>query len=82
MLELLLLLLAVLRAAFRRRGDLVVENLLLRHQFAVLTRPARTRPRLRTRDQLLWLLVRQLRTDWRRLWGHKIPAAGRGHRLA
>ena len=66
MLDLLLLLLAVLRAALRKRGDLVVENLLLRHQLAVLTRPARTRPRLRTRDKLLWLLVRQLRTDWRR----------------
>ena len=28
-----------LRAARRRHGDLVLENLLLRHQLAVLTRP-------------------------------------------
>ena len=66
MVELLFLLPTVLRAALRRRGDLVVENLLLRHQLAALTRPTRMRPRLRTRDKLLWLLVRQLRSDWRR----------------
>jgi hypothetical protein len=36
-LDLLLLVFATLRAACRCRGDLVVGNLLLRHQLAVLT---------------------------------------------
>ena len=64
--ECLTLLLAVLRAALRDRGDLLTENLLLRHQLAVLTRPTRRRPRLRARDKLLWVLARCLRRDWRR----------------
>jgi transposase InsO family protein len=63
--ELLALLLASLRGAVRDRTDLVAENLLLRHQLAVLTRPTRRRPRLRTRDKLLWLLARRLRRDRR-----------------
>jgi hypothetical protein len=42
-------------AWLRPRQDLVAENLLLRHQLAVLTRPTRTRPRARLRvwDKLL-----------------------------
>jgi transposase InsO family protein len=64
--ECLTLLLAVLRAALRDRDDLLTENLLLRHQLAVLTRPTRRRPLLRTRDKLLWVLARRLRRDWRR----------------
>ena len=55
MLELLALLLGALRALLSSRADLVAENLLLRHQLAVLTRPTRKRPSLRTRDRLLWL---------------------------
>jgi hypothetical protein len=47
MIECLLLLLALLRAAVCARTELVAENLLLRHQLAVLTRPTRRRPRLR-----------------------------------
>ena len=66
MLEYLLLLVALLGAALRRHGDLVAENLLLRQQLAVLTRPTRKRPRLRTRDRLFWVLARALRRDWRR----------------
>ena len=64
--ELLALLLASLRAAVRDRGDLVAENLLLRHQLAALSRPTRQKPRLRRRDRLLWVLARRLRRDWRR----------------
>ena len=66
MIECLLLLVAVLRATVCDRGDLVAENLLLRHQLAVLTRPTRQRPRLRARDKLLWVLARLARRDWRR----------------
>ena len=52
MIELLILLLGALRATLRSRADLVAENLLLRHQLAVLTRPDRKRPPLRIRDKL------------------------------
>jgi hypothetical protein len=44
---------------------LVVENLLPRHQLAVLARAGR-RPRLRAWDRLLWILVHQFVRDWRR----------------
>ena len=67
------LLLAVLRAALRDRGDLLTENLLLRHQLEVLTRRTRRRPRLRTRDKLLWVLARRLRLDWRQHLAHVRP---------
>jgi len=65
MLEYLLLLLSLFRATVRDRDTLVAENLLLRHQLAVLTRPTRKRPRLRIRDKLFWVVVRALRSDWR-----------------
>jgi putative transposase len=66
MLEYLLLLLSLVRAAVRAREALMAENLLLRHQLAVLTRPTRRRPRLRARDKLFWVVVRALHRDWRR----------------
>jgi hypothetical protein len=54
-------------AAGRRRGDLITEDLLLRHQLAVLTRPTRRQPvRFRRRDTLRWVLVRRRRRDGRR----------------
>jgi hypothetical protein len=67
MLAYLLLLLSVLRAAVRAREALVAENLLLRHQLVVLTRPTRTRPRARLRalDKLLWVLARRWCAGWR-----------------
>src|SRR6266705_1391274 len=66
MLAYLFLLLSLMRATMRGREALVAENLLLRHQLAVLTRPTRRRPRLRARDKLFWVVVRALRRDWRR----------------
>jgi putative transposase len=67
-LDFLWLMLVAIRAACRQRNDLVMENLLLRHQLAVLTRPTRQRPRVRLqrRDKLLWVLISRLRRDWRR----------------
>src|ERR671924_552060 len=65
MLEYLILLLSVMRATIRNHEALVTENLLLRHQLAVLTRPTRKRARLRARDKLFWVVVRALRCDWR-----------------
>src|SRR5947209_7538340 len=66
-LDLLWLLLTTVLAWLRPRQDLVLENLLLRHQLAVLTRTTRTRPRARLHvwDKLLWVLARQLCTAWR-----------------
>ena len=43
-LELLWLLITTVLAWARPRQDLVLENLLLRHQLAILTRPTRARP--------------------------------------
>src|SRR5262245_60027107 len=56
----------LIRVCLRSRHDLVVENLLLRHQPADLTRPTRKRPLLRGRDKLVWILARRLCHDWRR----------------
>jgi hypothetical protein len=66
-LELLWLLLTTVLALVRPHQDLVLENLLLRHQLAVLTRPTRTRrrARLHTWDKLLWVLARRWCAGWR-----------------
>src|ERR671933_917732 len=83
MLEYLLLLLSLIRATLRDREALVTENLLLRHQLAVLTRATRRRPRLRARDKLFWVVVRALCRDWRRHLGVVRPESViRWHRQA
>jgi hypothetical protein len=66
MLEYLLLTLGLFRATLRSRGDMVAENLLLRRQLAVLTRPTRKRPRLRAADKVFWMFARLVRGGWRR----------------
>ena len=65
MIEYLPLLVGLFRAMLCSRADLVAENLLLRQQLTVLTRPTRKRPRLRSRDKLFWVVLRALRRDWR-----------------
>jgi transposase InsO family protein len=67
MLELLWLVLMTVLAWARPRHELVAENLLLRHQLAVLTRPTRARRRaqLRLWDKLLWVLARRFCAGWR-----------------
>jgi putative transposase len=57
------LILTGLLRVLRRRRALVLENLALRHQLAVLQRTA-PRPRLRTADRLLWVLLSRLWSDW------------------
>src|SRR5205085_925993 len=57
MLEYLHLLGALLRAAFASRADLIAENLLLRQQLTVLTRPTCKRPRLRARARVFWRVI-------------------------
>ena len=53
------------RSAVRGRNDLILENLLLRHQLQVALRPSR-RLSLPQRDRLFWVLVRRILPDWRR----------------
>jgi len=67
MLEIVWLLFVTVLAWVRPRHDLVLENLLLRHQLAVLTRPTRTRPRIRLHswDKLLWVLTHRFYAGWR-----------------
>ena len=65
MLAYLLLLVAFVRGSVASRAELAVENLLLRQQLAVLTRPTRKRPRLRRGDKLFWVLARRLWRPWR-----------------
>ncbi len=57
MLEYLLLVVGLVRAALRARAGLVAATLVLRYQLAVLSRPARRRSRPRTRDKLRRALV-------------------------
>ena len=66
MLEYLRLLLGLVCAVVRDREALVAENLLLRQQLAVLTRPTRKRPQLHTRDKLFWVVARARCREWRR----------------
>ena len=67
MLDYLLLLMAFARAVVCDRAELAVEDLVLRQQLAVLTRPTRKRPRLRRSDKVFWVLARRL---WRRWSEH------------
>ena len=62
--ELLRILLLMLARLFRERHDLLVENLLLRHQLHVALR-SRPRPDLKSRDRFFWLVVRSLYPDWK-----------------
>jgi putative transposase len=57
------LILTGLLRVLRTRRALVLENLALRHQLAVLQRAA-PRPRLRRSDRLFWVLLSQLWRGW------------------
>ena len=63
--EWLLLVFGAARSLLCGRRDLVLENLLLRQQLAVVLR-THPHPRLRRRDNVFWLVVRRLCRDWRR----------------
>ena len=64
MLELFRVLLPTLPALFRKQHELVVENLLLRHQIQIALR-SRRRPPFKKMDRGFWLLVRRLYPAWR-----------------
>jgi hypothetical protein len=53
----------LLRALLRSRCDLALENLALRQQLGVL-KVKRPRPRLRTRDRFLWILLQRFWPKW------------------
>src|ERR1022692_4071845 len=62
--SLLLLWIGVLIRLFRIRGNLVLENLVLRQQLAVLKR-RRPRPRLALVDKLFWVTVSRFWSGWK-----------------
>ena len=64
MLSLLLLWLGALIRLFRSRGTLVLENLTLRQQLAVLKR-RHPRPRLGLFDKLFWVIARRVWSAWK-----------------
>src|SRR5438093_4891289 len=59
----LVLLLFGLRAALHSRADLVIENLALRQQLAVLAHPGR-RGSVTGADRLFWVTLRRLWARW------------------
>ncbi len=58
-----LLLLAVVRALLQPRSDLVLENLALRQQLAVLMHSGR-RPRITRADRWFWVMLRRCWSRW------------------
>ena len=54
----------LLRALLKPRLSLVTENLALRQQLVILRRNT-SRPRLRDRDRLFWVVLSNLWRDWR-----------------
>src|SRR6516225_7337845 len=65
MLRLLKLIFAVFFRSFRARRDLLLENLALRQQLAVLAR-RRPQPRFSNGDQFLWIMLRRFWFEWRK----------------
>ena len=65
MLRLLKLIFGVFVGSFRARLDLLLENLALRQQLAVLAR-RRPQPRFSNGDRLLWISLRRLWSGWTR----------------
>ena len=53
-----------LRSFLASRSDLLIENLALRQQLAILT-AKRPRPRMRTADRVFWVALRRLWPRWR-----------------
>ena len=57
-------LLSLLQASLRTRQRLVVENLALRHQLAILKRSVK-RPRIEDSDRVFWILMRCTFKRWK-----------------
>ena len=65
MLNLLSAFFSALYSVFRTRVALQVEILALRHQFGVLQRSAKKRPKLNAADRCFWVWLRGVWRDWR-----------------
>ena len=63
--RLLKVIFGVLVRPFRARRDLLLENLALRQQLAVLAR-RRPQPRFSNGDQFLWIMLRRFWSGWRK----------------
>jgi len=56
----------VVRARLRRRGDLLLEHIVLRHQLAILQRTGTRRPCLHPSERLFWAFLSRWWADWQR----------------
>jgi hypothetical protein len=54
-----------LLGAFRPRGELLLENLALRHQLTVLSRNGK-KPRFSNPDRWFWVFLRRIWSRWKR----------------
>ncbi len=54
----------LIRALFRDRAELAVENLALRQQLAILKDKTK-RPKLRPRDRVFWVWLSRFWANWR-----------------
>src|SRR5215475_746301 len=59
------LIFGVFVCCFRARRDLLLENLALRQQLAVLAR-RRPQPRFSNGDRFLWIMLRRFWSGWRK----------------
>ncbi len=66
MLRLILNVFHLIRAVFRSRSELAIENLALRQQLAVLKAKG-PRPRLTLIDRVFWISLRRLWSKWPKL---------------
>ena len=64
MFAIVLALLSYLLGRLHPQHDLVMENLALRHQIAVLSRQVH-KPRLRGKDRLFWVVLKRWWPNWR-----------------
>jgi hypothetical protein len=63
MMKMLLRLLLNILLRPQKDSDLVLENLALRQQLAILKRPEK-RPQIRTKDRLFWIMLCRLWSNW------------------
>ena len=61
----IVVLLTALMSMLRKRQELILENLALRHQLLVLNRSAK-RPKLGPADRLLWVVLGRISASWKR----------------
>ena len=78
--DLIVHLLAMVRALATDRARLARENVALRQQLLVLKRTVK-RARLNDSDRAFWLLMRRMLRDWKGLGARIIPSQARFRRI-